>query len=315
VKFRCKKCNKFIFFKALSYSGNQYCLDCYKLITKSDNAPQQTTLDYSEHTEWIMKNCYLVKYTGIYYLDTDTANKNYTLTIYHRKQELYTIRLHKLFTYTYGNSDYRIEVVLNAADGVPFLVTFGYDGGADGDGEYLRFQKLTYEEFHMIIKNKNKQIQQLFENLTEDTWRDYITVYYYERQKASAVYYVAAMLGSVTRIAVSFQSNPTHQLTYVECSTADYLAWKKKHTDLFDSFCSYPTLSDISSTYLSAKHSPLHVKKYSYFPNKAVEGGNIDLVISRDNTTKLFVYESLQIDNAIAFIDLVETTCKKKNSK
>ncbi len=328
MNFKCCKCNKLIFLNTCKYSGKQYCLPCYNSLIASIRQANQDaqvtpivqnptiTSPNSDSTSWLIKNHKLFASDKNCCLSIDKDTNTYIFTISRRNQILFTIPLHKLFTYTYGNSNYRVEVVINVADGEPFLVTFGYDGGADGDGEYYSFSKISFDSLRSIIAKKNTRIQELFKDFSHDTWKNYLTVSYQEPIQSNAVYYIAAVFDSLTHIAVSFQSNPTHRVTYIECPTEAYFAWKSNHKDFFDCICHYHSLSSVATTYLSASHSPFKSKQYSYSPvPKPTPGGALDLAIVFHNTTEFYTGEAVHTDNALAFIHLVENTCRAKAPK
>lgn len=328
MSFRCCKCNKFTFINAVTYSGKKYCVPCYNTLTASvrqTNQDAQPTPIAPEppmpapnfdSTAWLIKTRKLFASDSNCYFGIDKDTDTYAFTISRRKQVLFTIRLHRLFTYTYGHSDHYVEVVLNVADGEPFLVTFGYDGGADGDGDYYSFEKISFDTLGNIIAKKNTTIRELFNGLSRDTWRDYLTVTYHEPMQLHALYYVAAVYPSVTHIGISFQSNPTHKVTYAECPTEAYFTWKNSHKDFFDCLCHHNSLSEIATTYLTAKHSAFRAKNFSFVPvSQPIPGGALDLAFVYHNATEVHTGEAVHTDNALAFIHLIENTCRAKAPK
>jgi hypothetical protein len=220
--------------------------------------------------------------------------------------------IQKLFTYEYFNSNAYSIIAMNPADGMLYLIKHIYDGGADGSGEETKCYKLEYQHFNNIVNRKTKHIKDLFGNLNESNWQEYIGVTYNERQTDSRAFFVAVINSNITRIAVSRQSNPYHNVIYITCPTKEYLHWKSSHADLFDCLCDYKSLKHIANEFKEKSHSPFKARKYSFFVEQPqIASGNIDAVISLNRSTEIFEYNASSLASATEYIDSIAKKCKR----
>lgn len=302
MAFKCAKCNKIILFNSRNYLGKKYCSDCYIEFV--------TTPNCSEQTRWLINEKQLVE-RGPYKFTTKIAGNDILITVIIKKQPQ-QIRMHKLFTYDYFNSNSYSVLALNAIDGEPFIISFGYDGGADGDGEWISFNKINYQFLNNVIKKKCITINKMFGNLSADNWQEYLNITYTEKLNASYACFMAVVCDDIVRIAVSRQSNPHHHIAYITCHTEDYIAWKSKYKEPLDYLCDYKSLEPVSIEFLTKSHSPIVSNKYSFHLQKRpTQQGKIDLVIAQNCSTNLSEYQGVFIDNALQYLNLIENECKK----
>lgn len=310
MEYICARCKKEIESGAKLFLGAVYCPECCDSVIATPSCSPQSMwcVKVKEVTE-DGKYTYLLREKGDeYFIDTfqDVSGL-------FRKKILpaYQLHFHKLFTYEYNNNTYSSVVAMNVEDGVPFVLTFGFDGGYEGRGKWISFRIQSYLELGQILRRKHQGVQKLFEGLNAENWKEYLDKTYPDRLVSSHTCFVAAGCGPVTRIAVSFQSNPVHNIYYAECPTDVYLDWKKSRGSLENCLYDFRTLPGIATTCLTKKHTPFKARNYMFVVNeKPTEGGNVDIAISENCATNLFLYDSVSYESALKFINIIGDACK-----
>lgn len=308
--YLCARCKKDIANDVRRFLGTTYCPECC--------AAAIATPPYSPQSIWCI-NVKEVVEEGKYTYFLNEKGDEYFIDTYRKVSGFFRsktepqakLHFHKLFTHEYSNNQYRSEMVLNADDGVPFELTFGVDGGYEGRGNWISFRQYTYPELGGTIIRKNQKVQELFQGLNAENWRDYLDKTYPDRLVASYVCFVAVTDGDVTRIAVSFQSNPVHYINYAECPADVYRDWKKSRGSLEHCLYDFRMLPGIATGFFTKKHSVFQAKNYMFVVNEEPEeGGNVDIAISGNCSTNLWIYDSVSHENASRFVNMIGLACK-----
>lgn len=306
----CARCKKEIESGAKLFLGTVYCPECCEVAI--------TISGYSPQSMWCVKEKQVWESTGKYSYDLKRNGNDYYIEVFQMKTEWFRktridiqkLHFHRLFTGSYLNEFSSEDIVINVEDGVPFIFSFGYDGGCDGNGSCIGFRQLSYPQLGGIVAGKNQKIQDLFKGLNAENWKEYLNIAHEERWKFAYSCFVAVVDGPMTRIAVSTQS-PVHHIYYAECPTDTYLEWKKSRGELENCLFDFETLQRIATRFLIKKHAPFKARNYMFLVREEpAKGGNVDMVFSTNCSTELCVYDSVSHENASWFVNMIASACK-----